>query len=484
MKAGIRKLATVAAIATVAVIPTIAGTAGASIAPGSAGYYSADATATALQLSIAGQTLTEGVTNTHADTSPNATASGIGDLLVPGSQQSVSATQPGTTQSKPQTCATPPSPAPGLTVGLSCGGPVQAAVDSTGLSSSSAAANGAAISLGGTNPLTSLNNAITSGGASLVGTLTTLFANTPLAGPLNTAIGSIASGGTTLSALLGSLGSALPLSTTLISVGAASSTSAITSSATSVQATSSAKAVTIQLLPGAIPGLSSLATIIVTPTTTTATLDRTTGMATSTDVPAIVSVSVGGQPAQTITPGQSVPGIPNTPLSTLLTLTLLQGSSTQGAGSASAQADSLSLNLLPGLAPGGTSLLSLVLGKTTASVTGLAVAPNNNSTPPGTQTAANGGGAAPTVVPNVTSVHTGEPWAGALPLAGAALAAGLALVWRRRLASMIPSLAGAGRSVGATAGQAWARSRGSLAARFGRIMHRSAAIGRSDPGDQ
>jgi hypothetical protein len=49
--------------------------------------------------------------------------------------------------------------------------------------------------------------------------------------------------------------------------------------------------------------------------------------------------------------------------------------------------------------------------------------------------------AAPAAVPNVTAVHTGEPWAGSLPLAVTALALGIAMVWRRRLLSVAGRIA-------------------------------------------
>ena len=54
----------------------------------------------------------------------------------------------------------------------------------------------------------------------------------------------------------------------------------------------------------------------------------------------------------------------------------------------------------------------------------------------------------PAVVPDVTAVHTGEPWAGSLPLALGAFVLGLVLLGRRRLASLIGSLAHHGAGTG------------------------------------
>jgi hypothetical protein len=479
VRAGIRSTVTAAALATIVVIPSFVGVAVAGAATSGPGSYTAASTATALQAAIAGKTQTEGVSKAQSNSSPSASANGIGDLLLPGTNQSVTVSTPGTSKSLPQACATPTLP--GLTLGLACGGPVTAAVDSSKFPSDTAHASAGTISLGGANPLSSLLNPVTSSSSNPVtSALTGLLGSTPLGAPLNSILGSLGtSGSSPLTSVLKQLGAAVGGSTTLATVGAGRTTASTSTTATTVTATSTGNAVTIQLLPGVIPGFPSLATITVTLTTTTATLDRTTGAGTASSTPAIVSVSVLGH-SVTIPPSgsTSAPGIPNTPLSTLLTLTILKGSTTQGQGAASATANSLSIDLLPGLASGGSGVLDLTLGATTSSVSGVAIATpvtTTISSSPGTTITPVTVPTVPTVVAGVpTATHTGEPWAGSIPLVVLALAAGIALVWRRRLALAIPSMAHAGRSLASTTGH--------VGRRLAHAAHRLNIFGRGASG--
>ena len=92
----------------------------------------------------------------------------------------------------------------------------------------------------------------------------------------------------------------------------------------------------------------------------------------------------------------------------------------------------LDLGLLSALQDG----IGLDLGD--VSVTGSSTAPGVATSPATTGPAP----AAPAAIPNVTSVHTGEFWAGTLPvvvMAGAGLA-GLVLIGRRRIAALARSL--------------------------------------------
>jgi hypothetical protein len=76
-----------------------------------------------------------------------------------------------------------------------------------------------------------------------------------------------------------------------------------------------------------------------------------------------------------------------------------------------------------------------VTGSSTVATPAVATAPATATPAPAVPVAA------PAAVPNVTSVHTGEYWAGTLPIilmAGMGLA-GLMLIGRRRIASFVRS---------------------------------------------
>ncbi|MGA8372945.1 MAG: hypothetical protein WB765_22650, partial [Acidimicrobiales bacterium] len=92
------------------------------------------------------------------------------------------------------------------------------------------------------------------------------------------------------------------------------------------------------------------------------------------------------------------------------------------------------LDLLTGLPGGG---ISIDLASSTASVSGGAAAPP----PPAAIPASAPAPPAPAPIAGVTAVHTGEPWAGSLPIVAVALVAGLGLIFRRRLRALIPVLA-------------------------------------------
>ncbi len=210
--------------------------------------------------------------------------------------------------------------------------------------------------------------------------------------------------------------------------------------------------------------LFGLADLQVAPTTASVALDRSTGTVTPSCNAGLVSYSTNG----------SLPTFVNiTQLNDLVNqiLTALGGSGsalssalgalltgiisynpdgnlltcdTSAPGTtASAKVGVLNLGLLTGLM-GGVGLnvgdVSVTGSSTVATV---AVNTSPTMTPPATTTAAPPAPAAAlTSVPGVTSVHTGEFWAGPLPailLAGMALA-GMTLVGRRRLASAARSL--------------------------------------------
>jgi hypothetical protein len=195
------------------------------------------------------------------------------------------------------------------------------------------------------------------------------------------------------------------------------------------------------------------------PASCTGTRDASTGTWTSTDSASLVDVDVNlpGDNISLDIPGTSGTGqtiLSGTPLQS--TITIADGAAAPVGDAASCNGDSLTLNLLQSSDfPGGSSTTGAVyasLGSTTLA------ASNNNVTPVVVKTtpATTPAPAAVTpvvpaaVVPNVTTVHTGEFWSGSLPiylLAGMG-ATGLALIARRRIASAFRSLTRRGPKLG------------------------------------
>jgi hypothetical protein len=213
--------------------------------------------------------------------------------------------------------------------------------------------------------------------------------------------------------------------------------------------------------------LFGLADLQVTPTTAAVALDRSSGTVTPSCNAGLASYSVMGGPAtflniqqlnsllnqiltalgqSTTGPLSSLTGTLGTLLSGILTYdpsgNLLTCATSAPGATASAKVGVLNLGLLTGLMGG----VGLNVGD--VSVVGTSIV----STPPVTTSAATASPAAtpaaapvapaPAAVPNVTSVHTGEFWAGPLPIilmAGMALS-GLMLIGRRRIASLARSI--------------------------------------------
>jgi hypothetical protein len=232
-----------------------------------------------------------------------------------------------------------------------------------------------------------------------------------------------------------------------LSIDLGGSTSAVTTSGNVVTDSVSQHAVDVNLF--------GLADLQVAPTTAAVALDRSTGTVTPSCNAGLVSYSTNG----------SLPTFVNiTQLNDLVNQIL----STLGS-SGSALSAALG-NLLTGIitynpsgnvltcatsAPGTTAsakvsvldvgLLSGLMGGVGLNVGDVSVA--GSSTVPAVATSASAtpaatpAVAAPAAVPNVTSVHTGEYWAGTLPIilmAGMGLV-GLTLIGRRRIASLVRS---------------------------------------------
>ncbi len=200
--------------------------------------------------------------------------------------------------------------------------------------------------------------------------------------------------------------------------------------------------------------LFGLADLQVAPTTASVALDRSTGTVTPSCNAGVVSYSTNGslptfvnitqiddlvnQLLQTLgSTGSALSGALQTLLGDLITYdpsgNLLTCDTSAPGTTASAKVGVLNLGLLSGLMGG----LTLNVGD--VSVTGSStVATPAVATSPGTSPAP----AVTAAVPNVTSVHTGEYWAGTLPIvliAGMGLA-GILLIGRRRVASVARSL--------------------------------------------
>ncbi|MDA8341082.1 MAG: hypothetical protein M0007_02490, partial [Actinomycetota bacterium] len=173
--------------------------------------------------------------------------------------------------------------------------------------------------------------------------------------------------------------------------------------------------------------------------TATSSLDRGTAAGTASVDPGLVSITFGtaatGVHTVTIAPGQSQTFLAGTPLAS--TISVGSGSVTQGTGAATAVAHGVTLDLLQGVDGG----ITVDLATAGTSVSGAApAAPAALPFTPGTTTPSPAPAPAPAQIVGATSVHTGEPWGGAAPIVGVALASGLALVYRRRMVRIVRSL--------------------------------------------
>ncbi|MGH9092921.1 MAG: hypothetical protein ACRDZR_16315 [Acidimicrobiales bacterium] len=415
--------------AATAALVAIAGLAGSPVAGAAASTpYALKASAVGTKLTLAGTTFVGGTSSASAGSSAAAQAQGAGELspAAVGSQEAT-ASAPGTSQTLPQSCAQPsvPFPAPlGSLFSLGEGCSSASAAESSGaLPTASASGQIASVSVNASPtalpvPVTPKSTVVSTLGG-VLGTLPSL----PTTGlPLGTVLLLLASASnTSLSSLVGS------------SLG--SSTSSVSATSTTADARSQAAGSTIGLLNGLGAGGGALLTVTLGQAVATVSLDRTTGKVTASDTPAAVSVTldspVTGSQSFAVAPGASQTFLTGTPLAT--TVAAGSGTATSGTGTGSASADGVTIHALQGLgattATGSNGGLDISLASATASIT---------ATVPVTTAAATPAPPPPAPAPAVTgatTVHTGEPWAGPLPLAllGLMMLAGLVLVSRRRL---------------------------------------------------
>jgi hypothetical protein len=445
MRSRIRGTITALAASLVAAA-SLGGMAASASAASGPGSFQLKAQGDALSISGFGTTLTGGDSTIVADTTPSADAVGSGQLLptVSGSQHAT-ATTPGQNQNLPQTCATPTLPAPlstYLSAGLGCGS-AQAAIDANGLPSAGSAGTVAQLTAGAGSALTQIITAGSPVFTALQGFLGTLPTTPPPSG-------------ISLGDLLTQLGLSVAQTTGLATISAGTSTGSVSTTASSATATNTSSGGTIAILPGAGGSGLPAASITLGAATTTATLDRTGGAGTATASPSVVTVTVNnpvtGSNTITLAPGQSQTLLAGTPLAS--TISVGSSNTTQGPGSATATAQGVVLSLLTGLPGGG---ITIDLASSSASVTGLALAAA--VTPPAAPPVAAPAPPAGAPIPGVTAVHTGEPWGGSLPIIALALVAGLGLIYRRRLAALIPVLAHGTRAIGSPLGAAADRAR-------------------------
>jgi hypothetical protein len=230
----------------------------------------------------------------------------------------------------------------------------------------------------------------------------------------------------------------------LLSVTVGGSKSNVSSSGGTLTATATQEAADINVL--------GMLDIQVTPTSAAVSVNESTGQVTPSCNAGVVSVTAAGQtlPLSQLNEVGSIlqevlTELNATPLGTLLDQLLnfqpdgvlsCTPSTSNGGTAGSATADSIDLNLAPAV-----SLLSLDLGNVSASASTTTPTTSSSNAIP-VSSPATPAAPAPAVVPNVTTVHTGEYWAGTLPIvlmAGMGLA-GILLIGRRRILSVARSV--------------------------------------------
>jgi hypothetical protein len=401
-----------------------------------------------------------------SSTCPNTTNASSSDVINTTANASA-ASGPGTSSNPAAKCLIPPLSLVLVSLQAACG-TASASNDTNGMPTATGEGNLAKLTVGlgalpgagsllgngtlcgSSSSLNSSTGASTGLVSSLLGAVNSLLSVTgksPLANstssPLDS-VCSILSGLTSQLPLVGGLLSNATASTNLLTVNVGDSTSSETTSTaangdTLVTSTATTQGVEVNLL--------NLVDVKLLPNTVSVTMDTTTGLVTSapTAVTGVLSIQAGSSAPSTI----ALPDLSSV-LSNLLnslglsglinpTLTTVAESSTTWAPdhtSASAESADLKLDLLDGL-------VVLNLGDAKVSASGAATeSPAVITSPSVAPPAAAPAATAAAVVPGVTTVHTGEFWAGSLApiLAGGMVLAGVSLVARRRILSMARSV--------------------------------------------
>lgn len=426
-------VAAVAAAAAVAASVTLAALAGSPVAGAdTTAPYTLKASGVGVKVTLGGTTVVGATSSASAGSSAAAQSQGAGELTPAAvSSQQATAGAPGTSQTLPQSCAQPsvPFPAPlGSLVGLggACSS-ASAAVNGSGLPTATAAGQISSVSVNASP--TALPVPVTPK-STVVSTLA----------PVLGALPSLPTTGLPLGTVLLLLAKASNTSlTSLVSSNLGGSTSTVGATGTTADARSSTDGSSISFLNGLGAGGGALLTVTVGQAVATVSLDRTTGKVTAADTPAAVSVTldspVTGSQSFAVAPGASQTFLAGTPLAT--TVAAGSGTATSGTGKGTAAAAGVTVHALQGLgastATGANGGLDIALASTSAAI-GATVPVTSAAVTPAPPAPAPAPAPAP-VVTGATTVHTGEPWAGPLPLAllGLMMLAGLVLVFRRRL---------------------------------------------------
>lgn len=332
------------------------------IAAGPAGadspeVYAAQATGSALQLNVLGNSLTFGQSVAHVQSTLLAEATGAGQLLNPATSTAAKVTRDGGHDAQALRCATPTLPAQ-LTAVLNLGAACSQANADIHAAAPHAYSEGtvARVDLSANNVLKPVTDKVQIGQ-----TLGQVLS--PVVSAVDKATGSTAAidATTTVTNLLQALTTTQTLSVTL-----GKSTAETATLAKSVTSTSTDEGGTVSLLPVAALGGTPLVQVVVGSARAAVTYDRTTGKATPAADPALVTVKVGAlgslpATSETVAPGTSKTLFTGTPLET--TIAVASGRSfTDAQGVLHAVADGVSIQVakglpnvaLPGLTSAGT----------------------------------------------------------------------------------------------------------------------------------
>jgi hypothetical protein len=421
-----------------------------SLAPslGSAGAavtgYRLSASGTGMQLTLDGHTLVAATSSVSAGTGSPVDATASGELSPTHiSTQRATADGPGASQTAAQVCTVrPPSgfPAPfstAVTLGAACSS-ASAQEGATGLPTASATGSVASLGIAPAPSGTTTAGALSPLGAALP---TPVLPGSPLASALSAILGplpALPAGGLPLATVVQQVAATATGSTVtgLMTASFGPSASALTSTGGTLTARSSDTGATVALLTGAGSGGGPLLAVDVGRAVTQAGVDRADGHVTETATAASVSVTVappvGTRHTVSITPGTSKSFLTGTPLQT--TISVSSPSTTARTGLA--RASGVVVDLAQGTASAGLGGVVLDLGVSVAQASATIAPPAATATPTSAATAGTPGTAP--VLTGATTVHTGEPWAGPLPIAllTMSLLAGLGLLARRHLLAM------------------------------------------------
>jgi hypothetical protein len=246
------------------------------------GTYSAKATATALQLSVFGQSLTLGLAHAENASDPVATARGVG-ALVPGLgnvvEQVATANADGQTDQKPQACGpiTLPPDFPALDLATACSA-VNAAVTG-GFPASDAAAAVATINVNANEVLGQATSQLNQPIGQLLDGLKPVF-------------DALDQTGIDTTSLLNQIVSAITSQGDIVRITLGPSAAQTGAADASETASAAAQGANIQVLPRDALQLEPVLTILVGAATNTLHIDRNTGAATVDYEPSLVKVTI------------------------------------------------------------------------------------------------------------------------------------------------------------------------------------------------